>query len=260
MLVMFLGPLTPSLNLIHSELILQTGSAMALGLFIRISPSPVLGMVSMALAGGSPAWGPAPPAWWHLPLVLGLTSALGLTKTLHSSTFSPPWGSSQRWDIGMYFALVSGWGLRSPMWPYMLLQVFFDLINDMLHSIRLESTLTNRDTPFADTLHKEQDEHLVRGTSQLLKGSVLPSLWGCSGLGRQSSILLAMCALMLSLLNTHILHRAGHFARMYSWCMLGSCQWSLSCRNSLACTHISVSQMDFSILLACTFTSMAIAT
>ena len=117
---------------------------------------------------GSPGWGYVHLAQWPLPLVPGSTSALALTRILCSSTFSPPWGSSQRSHNGMYYSLVSVGGLRIPLLTYMLLQAFCDLDCDMLCGIRSKSSLANRGEPLVDTLYKAQDELLVRGTSQLL--------------------------------------------------------------------------------------------
>ena len=55
------------------------------------------------------------------------------------------------------------------MQPYMLLLDFFDLSHNMLHYIRLKSTLANGGKPLVDTLHKVQDELPVGGTHNCSK-------------------------------------------------------------------------------------------
>ena len=169
-------PLAPFLTLICHLVFPQAGFAMAWRLFIIDHQSLTIGRGPTTLRAGSPGWGSMFLAWQPLPSAHGLALALRSTWTICSSAFSSSWGPSWRSDNGAYSALVPGGGLRNPQQTYAFPQVLLNLSCNMLCSLRSESSLAHGGEALVDPLPQVQDELTVRGTSQLLKGSILPSL------------------------------------------------------------------------------------
>ena len=186
----------PSPALIHHVLIPQ--ASFGLDAIHHSSSVPTLGMGPTTLRVGSPGLGPIYLAWRPLPLIPGLALALRSTLTLHSSTFSSPWGLSQRSDNGAYFTLVPGGGPKSPP------QILFNLSHNILQGLRSKSALAHRGEALVDPLHQVQDELPVGGTSQLLEGSIPPSLLGPFWFGKV--IILTICNVHPDVISPSHLH------------------------------------------------------